>query len=782
MPNPPTPAPPPASLPILASAVPSSSSSSSSLLPSLPALTKFPLHTPANASSPLITCSSSTGPLPNQTLLNLRTVLVASRFSASSRVQLKEENKKLLLERQVSEKKSLEEAGRIKEGERRRKREEEEKREKERVEKVERERLEQRQREERELAVRRQVEEREEEERRRLEREKEQAQIEAQRQQQAAAKKSQKTATKGQAMKSTAPAAANGTDTMMKDATTVQPPLQGKSPLSRIHMYHLQPKPPRHYDKKKKRKRDTVIDSDDSGTDSTPAPEQPLLQKIRKLESTNSHQPSPSSASTPATPGPATPSARHSPLPPTNAPPPPVISTPRLNPLERRLKSERFTKHSIPIKPPAPGSATAFYVPQYSLVPVKPEVVPPTPTAKRQADVEGDFSNSKPGQQIAHSTFVNWTESYLRPFGEDDLAFLAAKPEDLSPYIIPPLGKPYLQKWEEEDLDHHRSSSHSHQQKTLLQQQQQRLLHSSSSSSNASTNAALLLPPPLPRLKPCHLSEEAMATENIFLGPLSERIMSALAFEESVNLGLLDGSGNGNGREGSVEGDEEENGFRGGGRDGDDEDAEGEDDMEDGMAGMASAGEKVEMDAVDLEERIKRELRFIGLLPEEEVDWTKREDDEISTALRACQRLLQHQVELNESRKSILMSIVKDRMAYQEYETARDAQERVIEAGWHKRQRTDSKKKKKGTQKDKDRSLNKVPSSAGVGGEEDPSKVPVSPVLLEAVEKRNALVESFKPFFEEDGGKSRWWGIPDTSVYEGMLESIEEEDDNEEVG
>jgi transcriptional adapter 3 len=129
------------------------------------------------------------------------------------------------------------------------------------------------------------------------------------------------------------------------------------------------------------------------------------------------------------------------------------------------------------------------------------------------------------------------------------------------------------------------------------------------------------------------------------------------------------------------------------------------------------------------------------------------------------------------------MSIVKDRMAYQEYETARDAQERVIEAGWHKRQRTDSKKKKKGTQKDKDRGNKPSAVGGGGGGEEDPSKVPVSPVLMEAVEKRNALVESFKPFFEEDGGRSRWWGIPETSVYEGMMESIDEDEDGEvEVG
>lgn len=70
---------------------------------------------------------------------------------------------------------------------------------------------------------------------------------------------------------------------------------------------------------------------------------------------------------------------------------------------------------------------------------MKPPVVPPVPTAKRQADVEGDFSNCKPGQQIAHSTFVNWTESYLRPFGEDDLAFLAAKVSVVCHVSKPPL-------------------------------------------------------------------------------------------------------------------------------------------------------------------------------------------------------------------------------------------------------------------------------------------------------------------------------------------------------
>jgi len=85
-----------------------------------------------------------------------------------------------------------------------------------------------------------------------------------------------------------------------------------------------------------------------------------------------------------------------------------------------------------------------------------------------------------------------------------------------------------------------------------------------------------------------------MGTENIFLGPLSERLMSALAFEEASKW---------------IEREEES--------DEEDEDAMEED--EGAEVERERNGRKAEMDAVDLEERIKRELRFIGLLPEEEV-------------------------------------------------------------------------------------------------------------------------------------------------------------------
>lgn len=78
--------------------------------------------------------------------------------------------------------------------------------------------------------------------------------------------------------------------------------------------------------------------------------------------------------------------------------------------------------------------------------------------------------------------------------------------------------------------------------------------------------------------------------ENVYLGPLSERLLAALAFEEK-------------GQEGDLE--------------------EEETRMLKALGGEtpSRAGKMVGMDALDLEERIKRELRFIGILPDEDVSW-----------------------------------------------------------------------------------------------------------------------------------------------------------------
>ncbi|GAA5866013.1 hypothetical protein JCM8547_002914 [Rhodosporidiobolus lusitaniae] len=661
---------------------------------------------PPNA--PILAVTNGTGPISPHELAQMRTSLVLSRMLAAERLAVRDQNRALLDERQAAEQRAADEQARVRDGERRRRREEDERKERERVEKAERERV-----------------EKEKEERRRAKQaEKEE---EARRAKSAAA---QKPLEKQKAMDVLSIVQTNqaprrpGTDgdgdTVMGAATPsalastpssalpTPPPPVPKSKASRtiasspeVDDEVVQPKPPRHHDKKK-RKRDHVVESDASDSE---VGDQPLIQKLRKLESHGSG----SSLASPSLPVPG-----------------PSHPKPSLHPdfgaIERRLKEERYQKHSIPIKPPPPGGASAFFVPQHPLVPPKPPVVPPVPTAKRQADVSGDFSVAKPGQQIAHSTFQNWVDAYLRPFGEDDLAFLAAKPEDVSPYIIPPLGKHYLDKWEEEDAETPGGAPyHPH----------------------PSSHISPLVPPVLPRLRPDALTEDALATENVFLGPLSERLIAAMAFEEG-------GSG--------LYGEEDEGG------------QEGED---------GPVPPRLPLDAVDLEERIKKELRFIGLLPEEDPDWSSREDDEISSSLRACQRLLHQQSELNEARKATLMAIVKDRMAYQDYETARDAQERVIEQGWTKRTRQDTKKAKK--KKDRDRARAPADGAAagaagGGGAGADPSKQPISLDLVEAVEKRNRLVQAFQSFFEEEE-QGRYYGLPERSVYEGLEVGDEEFED-----
>lgn len=297
----------------------------------------------------------------------------------------------------------------------------------------------------------------------------------------------------------------------------------------------------------------------------------------------------------------------------------------------------------------------------------------------------------------------------------------------MSPYILPNLGKHYTERWEEED--------------------------SGLPVASTSQYASPLEPPPLTRTRPIHLNEDTLGSEHVFLGPLSERLVAAMEFHEP-------------------------------GKEGDDDDSDDElsAKMEVGDGDAARIAAHMSLDAVDLEDRIMRELRFIGVLPEEDVrrlltlfaamlnmliidtqvDWSTREDDEISSALRACQRELHHQTALNEARKVILTSIVKDRMAYQDYETTRDAQERIIEAGWNKRQRA-GKKKTKGKEREK-----------GEGG-----KAPISMALLEAMTKRNRLVSHFRPFFEDEEDQGRYYGIPENSVYEGLEEMLQEEEEQE---
>lgn len=125
----------------------------------------------------------------------------------------------------------------------------------------------------------------------------------------------------------------------------------------------------------------------------------------------------------------------------------------------------------------------------------------------------------------------------------------------MSAYLIPALGKHYLDRWDDEESDGPIAST---------------------------SYASSLELPPVPRLRPDALTEDALGMENVFMGPLSERLIAALAFEEGGEQEEL--------KEMPMETDE-----------------------------LVLATKHQQLDAHDLEERVKRELMFIGILPEDDV-------------------------------------------------------------------------------------------------------------------------------------------------------------------
>lgn len=420
-------------------------------------------------------------------------------------------------------------------------------------------------------------------------------------------------------------------------------------------------------------------------------------------------------------------------------------------------------------------------------MPVAPPLQLPTPTPRKQSDINENFDNAKPSSQVPYSSFANWVNDFLRSYGEDDLAFLAPKPEDLGIYDVPPLGPHYQDTWAAMDAD------------------------LAGDLSEGPPPSTALLPPALRRFKAENLTNTSLATENVYLGPLGERLVSAFKDPRIIQSVMDDLSGAARQQTSS-------------------EQILGEAVAPDSAkpvlddeaykaainygtqtspqftapatfsdpAILASVPSIKEMDAVDFESRLTRELSFLGIIPlparpipapvkpakktaepgtsnidsSSSVDWASRADDEISAALRACQRMLKKQVEANNSRKELLSTIVRQRIAYQEYEHLRDGLEAVIEGAWAKRQRAaqrkaqkDRKEKDKKGDREKDRDKIEAASLAqSIAALNTPQ--PLSASLVAALTKRRNLVDSFQQLFPVNA-----YILPEKSIYTSIQSS-----------
>lgn len=206
------------------------------------------------------------------------------------------------------------------------------------------------------------------------------------------------------------------------------------------------------------------------------------------------------------------------------------------------------------------------------------------------------------------NTFNTYIDGYFRPFSEEDLGFLRERGDRSTPYIMPTLGTHYTEVWAAED--------------------------GLSPTAPRSTN------PNAPRGTSDALTDDLLETSDVSCGPLLSRILAAMIPEDSP---LSPPSPI-------------------------DESAPG--------PPSATAGWKVPVgksDYAGLEERLQKEMQYIGLLGSSaEMDWRRREDDDVSAKLRELQGELRVMSVVNGARKSRIGDLLKEQLAHQEYATILD--------------------------------------------------------------------------------------------------------------
>ncbi|KAI9497599.1 histone acetyltransferases subunit 3-domain-containing protein [Zychaea mexicana] len=477
---------------------------------------------------------------------------------------------------------------------------------------------------------------------------------------------------------------------------------------------------------RRRRRRDEVDDSEEDQPTSTRS-ESPLV-KMKKLDT-----------------GPTSHSVS----------PPPVSKSPSFGkhhkPSEGQTKKKKSNKAASQGKHPKPKSAHT----------------------KTTNDV--DFVRVKPKDQVSVLTFWSAMEPYFRPLTEDDRKFLLEKGDDVKPYLLPPLGRHYIETWAEEENapvpQRGRSNSPAATRREGSSGPHNKD-HGESSSSSSSTAATAMNgtgptaaaagaggeagatgidakePDPIPEraryLKPGEpLTDDYLLTEDLSCGSLAERLLSSLVIEDMVDITELkdlitleDAATTDGGDSDDV----------------DDMDVDSVSSSEGGRTVVELSNDPSE-DIVDFEERLKRELRYAGLFSDADIAWNAREDDDICAELRRLGRELKDQVSVNDFRKKRLLEVVDRQLQYEQYRNVLDTYDAQVEQCYMKRFRIQKSKKRKATA----------------------PKAMLSENAVNAMDKRRTWINGLGPIF-----KDKNIVMPSKSIYRDDFDDDEnpEMDDN----
>ncbi|PVV00968.1 hypothetical protein BB560_004631 [Smittium megazygosporum] len=303
--------------------------------------------------------------------------------------------------------------------------------------------------------------------------------------------------------------------------------------------------------------------------------------------------------------------------------------------------------------------------------------------------IPNDYSKVKITNQIPAATFASAMEYYFRNLTEEDISLLKNS-DDYSSLLAPePKGTHYLIKWSNEEASNFSDVP--------------QVIRLKASIARIVQNA---LNPKFEIDKPIILDEindNELISPSVRCPPLTERIISSLVDQRVVINSLADI--NNPSIKGPNESDEETD------------------------------------NVPNLEEQLKQELMYIGLLNTPETDWKEAEDDEVSAEIRKLSALLETQQKINLERKKRLLKVAEDYLGYQEFKLVIEELDKQIEQSYLKRTRNLKSKKRKSAPV-------RVTTS-------------VSPNVLTLIEKRRKLLNCIGFLFPEES-----FVTDDRSIYD----------------